>query len=162
MPNVSAPHTRPRWDKGFVTDYRPWATPFVPRRDSASAVNAAKPAEPTAYCPSQRAANVSYTAPNPAIPQPEDHNAPATLSELVQSSFEDSAEGVRRYAAALETELDRLNYKIVELDLERKRHIKEYQRIGKHGKNLKNRRKNLEKQRAALISTELPVAMEFC
>ncbi|KAF3043940.1 hypothetical protein E8E11_008075 [Didymella keratinophila] len=161
MPSISAPWTRPQWDKGFVTDYRPWAAPFAPRRDSASATDAAKQAESTASYPPQRAANASYTASNPAISQQQDYTAPATLFELVQSSSEDSADGVRRRAAGLQTELDDLNYKIAELDLERKRHIKEYQRFGRQGKNLRNRRKKLEKQLDALVSTEPPVAMEF-
>lgn len=86
---------------------------------------------------------------------------PATLLELVQSSSQDSGDGVRQHAVALQIELDALNYKIAELNLERKRHIKEYQRLGRHGKNLKNRRENLEKQRDAMMSMGPPVAMKY-
>ena len=53
---------------------------------------------------------------------------------------------------SLQAELDDLNFKIAEVDLERKRLIKEYQRTGKHGKNLKNRRKRLENEREAMMS----------
>ncbi|KAL1644327.1 hypothetical protein SLS61_008834 [Didymella pomorum] len=151
---------RDGWDKGFVTDYRHWAAPFIPRRDSASIINAVKQVESTAHYPPQRAANASYTASNPAISQQQNYTAPVTLFELVQSSSEDSVDGIRRRVAGLQTELDDLNFKIAELDLERKRLIIEYQRTGKHGKYLKNRRNDREKELAALISLEH--AMSVC
>lgn len=76
----------------------------------------------------------------PSLPRHEYQIGPAALSERVELSFEDSKDGVRRHAAVLQTELDPLNCKIAESDLERQRHIKGYQRIGKNGKDLRNMR----------------------
>lgn len=161
MPGVSAAYTLARRSNGLAFDYTPWVVPFVPRQDTARANHAAKLVEHTAYFPPQRAGNTLYTASDPAIPCHEYQIAPATLSELVNSSFEDSKQGARRHAAVLQTELDALNCKIAELDLERKRHIKEYQRIGKNGKNLRNMRTDLEKQRDALMGAESGIAMGY-
>ncbi|KAF3034153.1 hypothetical protein E8E12_004266 [Didymella heteroderae] len=117
------------------------------------AVNVTKPAERTAYRVSRYGDDVLNTASTTTISRKDDHVTPATLFDLVQSSSEDSTTGIYQHAAVLQMELDTLNYKIAELDLERKQTIKDYQRLGKFGKNLRNRRKDLERRRDEVIRT---------